>query len=174
MRHGGLPGRAGAVRAPCLARSPPPPPPRSAAALGALPPAFAPQCTAPLTWRPGRTEPLPSGPAAAAAGHGGGAAPAPLAPHTGTRARGLPAAGGGGLGGGGLRGSCPRRRPPPQPCPASTARRGLGPRARAGEAPGPRRGGRRKVSGGPRPPPGAHPGRSRCVRFVVRTPRGIK
>lgn len=69
-----------------------PPPAGSAARRGAPPPARAPQCTARLTWRPGRTEPLASGPPAAGAGHGGGAAPAPLGPQPGTGLWGQPPA----------------------------------------------------------------------------------
>lgn len=53
-----------------------------------LPPCPTMQRAARLTWRPGRTEPLPSGPPAAGAGHGGGAAPAPLGPQPGTGPRG--------------------------------------------------------------------------------------
>lgn len=88
-----------------------------------------------LTWRPGRTEPLASGPPAAGAGHGGGAAPAPLAPQPGTglqrpggappgfvglprgvgvAGRALPSSSERG-GGRRARGGCLRRRPPPRP-----------------------------------------------------------
>lgn len=93
-----------------------PPPAGSAARPGAPPPARAPQCTARLTWRPGRTEPLASGPPAAGAGHGGGAAPAPLGPQPGTGLWGQPPAPGTSLRG------------------ESWARSAWSPRARRGEA----------------------------------------